>query len=245
MIAALVIAAVLTQADGYYSPQEAQQLFEQGTAAYEQGDFAGAMQAWQKLVDRGYGGADVLYNLGTAALKKGDLGHAVLYLERARALGPPEDDLIANLEAARARQGDQVIGGAGEPFVQRIVRATPRDAVAYLFLATWVLGASLLLVFRATRRGLFAVAAGVLLVLAVPAGLLLAAHVFVERTVQEGVVLSDTLQARELPAPASNVLFEVHAGLKVRLLETEGAFVRIRLPNGWLGWVQKQGIAEI
>lgn len=251
MIYALLIATALAQSagpGGYYTEDEAKQLFAQGNDAYEKADYDAAMSAWQKLVDHGYGGQDVLYNLGTAALKKGDLGRAVLYLERARELGPAGDDLTANLEAARARQGDQVIGGAGEDFVQRVARATPRDLAGWTFLVTWVGGALMVLLFRLLRPGrrtLVGVLAGVLLTLAVPSALLLGAHVYVSETVTEGVVLAPTLQARELPTPASNVLFEIHAGLKVRVLESEGRFVRIRLPNGRLGWTEKEGIAEI
>jgi hypothetical protein len=51
--------------------------------------------------------------------------------------------------------------------------------------------------------------------------------------------------ARELPQPGARSIFEVHAGLKVRLLEETGRFVRIRLPNGLEGWAEREGIAEI
>jgi hypothetical protein len=68
---------------------------------------------------------------------------------------------------------------------------------------------------------------------------------YVARTVREAVVMTPALQARELPAANARVAFEVHAGLKVRVLEAEGRFVRIRLPNGLVGWAEKEGIAEI
>lgn len=245
--AAFVLGAVLAQ--GYYSPEEAKDLFAQGNAAHDRGDYDAAMQAWQRLVERGYDGQDVLYNLGTAALNKGDLGHAVLYLERAARRGPVDDDLQNNLAAARERQGDKVVGAvSGDPFVLRIARATPAKAVAIAFLLTWLGGFAGALAFRFLRPGnrtWAAVAAGVLFTLAIPTALLLGAHVYAAKSVQEGVVLTDTLQARELPSEESRVSFEVHAGLKVRLIQTDGRFVQIRLPNGLVGWAEKEGIAEI
>ena len=80
---------------------------------------------------------------------------------------------------------------------------------------------------------------------AVPAGALLAAHVWVQRNVHEAVVLSPTLVARELPREGARTLFEVHAGLKVQMLEETGRYVRIRLPNGLEGWAAREGVAEI
>lgn len=245
--AALVLSAALAQ--GYYTKEEAQDLFAQGNAAHDRGDHEAAMQAWQRLVDRGYDSQDVLYNLGTAALHKGDLGRAVLYLERAARRGPMTEDLESNLEAARERQGDKVVGaGGGDSFVVRIARATPGNAVAIAFLVSWIGGFVFVFVFRFQRPGRrlwTAVASAALFALAVPSGLLLAAHVHASRSVQEGVVLTNTLRARELPSEDSKVSFEVHAGLKVRLLQTDGRFVQIRLPNGLVGWTEKEGIAEI
>ncbi|MBX5481628.1 MAG: tetratricopeptide repeat protein [Myxococcaceae bacterium] len=247
MIAALVLATVIAQ-PSYYSPGEAEALFQQGATAFDQGDYDGAIAAWQKLADHGFASQDVLYNLGTAALKKGDLGHAVLWLERARRAGGPRDDVTANLEAARARQGDKVVGQVGDPFIERIAAASSPDLVAMAFLAAWLGGWALAFVFRFLkpgRRTWAAVLSALLLVASLPLGLLLGAHVWVEKNTHDAVVLSPTVQARELPAPNAKVSFEVHAGLKVRLLETEGAFVRIRLPNGLVGWAEKEGLAEL
>jgi hypothetical protein len=154
----------------------------------------------------------------------------------------------ANLEAARARQLDRVVGGDGEPFVQRLGTALPADLVSWIFLAAWAGAFALLIVLRRVapgRRTVLALAAGALLLVAVPSGFLVGLQVYVARTVREAVVMTPTLQAKELPAAQARVAFEVHAGLKVRVLEAEGRFVRIRLPNGLVGWAEKDGIAEI
>jgi Tetratricopeptide repeat len=246
MIATLALALVLAQ--DYYTPDEARQLFAEGTEAYEREQYERAIEAWTRLVDRGLGGPDVLYNLGTAYLRKGDLGHAVLYLERARRALPGSEDVRANLEVARARQLDRVVGGNDEPFLQRLATALPADVVSWIFLGAWAAAFAALILSRRVasgRRTVLALAAGTLLLLAVPAGILVAIQAYVARTIREAVVMTPTLQARELPAPHARVAFEVHAGLKVRVLDAEGHFVRIRLPNGLVGWAEQEGIAEI
>ena len=90
-----------------------------------------------------------------------------------------------------------------------------------------------------------AVLAVLALMVSLPSGGLLAAHAWVEHTVHEAVVLSPTMVAREFPKSDAKSLFEVHAGLKVRVLEETGRYVRIRLPNGLEGWTEREGVAEI
>ncbi|NTX12579.1 SH3 domain-containing protein [Myxococcus sp. CA056] len=234
---------------GYYSPEEAQDVFLKANEAYAREDYAAAQDGYEKLLSHGHGGADVLYNLGTTHLARGDLGRAVLSLEQAKKQGGRAPDLEANLAVARARQVDKVVGAtAEEEFLPRVTAATDGTVVAWTFLGTWVATLLLLLVWRwlkpGRRTGLGIVAA-LLFTVAVPTGALLAAHAWVDETVHEAVVLSPTLVARELPQPGARSIFEVHAGLKVRLLEETGRFVRIRLPNGLEGWAEREGVAEI
>ncbi|XXF76513.1 SH3 domain-containing protein [Myxococcaceae bacterium GXIMD 01537] len=235
--------------EGYYTPEEAQALFSQANDAYAREDFPAAAQGYEKLLSHGLGGPDVLYNLGTSYLARGDVGRAVLSLERAKRQGGQAPDLEANLALARAKQVDKVVGPATEdPFLLRVVAATDGQLVAGGFLGAWVLGFALLLLLRWLRPGRrtwAGVLAAFFLVAALPLGALLAAHAYVHETVHEAVVLSPTLVAREFPRPEAKALFEVHAGLKVRVLEDSGRFVRVRLPNGLEGWMEREGVAEI
>jgi tetratricopeptide (TPR) repeat protein len=247
MIAGILLASLLAQS-GYYTPEEAQSLFGQANDAYEREDYLGARVGFQKLLDHGFGGPDVLFNLGTTFLAQGDLGAAVLYLERARRAGSSAPDVEANLAVARSKQLDQVVGGSSdEPFVQRVVAATSADATAWLFLATWDLGLALFLLLRfvRSRPTLTAIAGMSIFALSLPIGLLVAAHVYVRETVSDAVVMAKTLPARELPKDTAKVSFEVHSGLKLRLLERSGKFVKVRLPNGLEGWTEQNGVAEI
>ena len=146
MIAA-VLAAILAQGS-YYTAEEAQSLFSQANDAYDREDYATAREGYQKLLDHGFGGPDVLFNLGTNFLAQGDLGAAVLYLERARRAGGASD-VDANLALARSKQLDQIVGGPSEdPFLQRVVGATSENAVAWLFLAAWELSLLLIMLRR-------------------------------------------------------------------------------------------------
>lgn len=247
MILTLLTALVLAQS--YYSPEEAQALFRQANEAYDRGELDAAQEGYRKLLDRGFGGPDVLYNLGTAHLAEGELGEAVLYLERARREAGPRDDVEAHLAIARSRQLDQVLGAqADETLVSRVVAATSEAAAGWTFIVAWALAFALLIALRflaPARRLWVALAAGLCFAVAVPAGLLVWSHLYVRETLREAVVMASTAQARELPQEGGKVAFEVHAGLKVQVVDEAGTFVRIRLPNGLEGWTPQAQIAEL
>ncbi|HYV44281.1 MAG TPA: SH3 domain-containing protein [Myxococcaceae bacterium] len=245
----LLLSAVLAQAPAYYSPTEAEAVFNASNDAYAREDYAKAKEGFEKLVGHGFGSADVLYNLGTTDLAMGDLGGAVLALERARREGGPREDIEANLALARTRQLDKVVGGqTEEPFLERLALATPESASAVALLSLWSLGFLSLAARRllpSRRRGMAVAVCALSFVFAAPVAGAVAAHVYVRRGLDEGVVLAQSLSARELPREGGKVSFEVHAGLKVLMLEESGKFVRIRLPNGLEGWTEREGVGAL
>jgi hypothetical protein len=246
MTAALM---ALLLAQTFYSPSEAQALFQEANQAYANADYTRAKDTYRKLVDRGMGTAEVLFNLGTTHLAAGELGPAVLYLERARRAGMTGEAFSDQLAIARTRQVDRVVGGLPEDgLAQRFSDATSATVVSWLFALTWCGGLLVLLVHRAVprlrrRRVLWTGLA--LLALAIPSGLLVLAHVRVASDNSDAVVMAPALPARELPGESGKVSFEVHAGLKVRMREAQGAYVRIRLPNGLEGWARRDGLEAI
>jgi hypothetical protein len=226
---------------------DADLLFQQGLQAYGRGDVPAAEEAFRSLVEQGHDGPDVLYNLGTTALAQGKVGEAIYALEQARRVGGGSD-VEANLTIARGRQLDQLVGSQGEePFVERLAVATSPALAGGLFAGLWATGFLLLaarVVLRRWRGWLLGGAASAL-VLSAPAGAVLAAHLYSQEAVQEGVVLARTLPVHEVPEPKSKVSFELHPGVKLRMLDRSGDFVRVRLPNGLEGWTDPAGVSPL
>ncbi len=241
MMTSLLLALTLAQ----YTPQEAQALFVEANDAYYRGDLAAATERYQKLLDAGLGGPDVLFNLGTAHLAAGHLGEAVLFLERAARLSD-DDDITVNLAVARHKQVDQVVGEEGSvPFTQRLAAAMDERLVAIAFLVSWWLGFALLWFARRRAKLIPGLVAAVLLLLGAVLGGALGIAANVRENVIEGVVLPDSAKVLEFPGDTAKVAFEVHAGLKVRIMETSGRFVRVRLPNALEGWTQKESVVSL
>jgi hypothetical protein len=245
-VISLVVLSVLAQ--GYYTPREAQEIFNRAGEAYYREDYPAAKQEYLKLLSHGFGGADVLYNLGTTCLNQGDLGDAVLYLERARRFGGSTSDIEANLAVARSRQLDQVVGGSDEVFVERVANAVRERSVSFAFLIAWSVGFLVLLLARylpGRRQVVGRALAALLILMGVISGSLLLVHASVRAAYNDAVVIAKSLPAREFPGEIGKVSFEIHAGLKVRVLEASGRYVKIRLPNGLEGWAARESISSI
>lgn len=245
---ALVLALSLAQAAAGYTPEEAKALFAEANDAYYKQDYAAAEEKYERLLKAGLGGKDVLFNLGTTYLAAGDLGHAVLDLERAKKLSR-DDDIEANLALARQKQGDQVVGAENEaPFLQRLAEAMDEHVVSIAFLVVWFAAFALFWTTVRTEPGKrLGLTLATLVAFAFSLGLggAVAAHAWVAQTVQEGVVMTPTVKVREFPGENARVAFEVHGGLKVRIMEESGRFLRVRLPNALEGWTEKEGVEAL
>jgi SH3-like domain-containing protein len=59
------------------------------------------------------------------------------------------------------------------------------------------------------------------------------------------IVLAEEVPVKEGADPNYRTSFQVHAGLKVRLLDRDHEWVRIRLPNGLEGWVRDGSVGRL
>jgi len=231
-----------------YTPQEAQALFGEANDAYHREEYAAAIEKYQRLLASGQGGPDVLFNLGTAHLATGELGPAVLYLTRASRLSH-DDDVAAQLAVAQLRLPDQVVGASEtQPFLERVARAVDDRLMGYAFLGAWWVAFVLLFLFvRAEpgRRWVLGLITSITFAGAVVLGAIVGVHAYVSTSVQEAVVIAETAPARDGPRATGKVSFEVHAGLLVRVMEDDGRFVRIRLPNALEGWIEKAQVTAL
>jgi hypothetical protein len=222
-----------------------------GNEAYLHGDYAAAVTAYESLDSQGVVSGDLYFNLGDAYFRKGDLGRAIWSFERAVALDPGDEDARFNLDQARklaaGRTQDRLQGEGHEPAWIRAVTAISPGLLTIVFVVLYV-GTFVGLVFwRRAREDLRATTAAVASVLAVGA-LLTGALIFgrgqLERT-PFGVVLPDAVAVKEGADVNYRTSFDVHAGLRVRIVERDQDWLRIRLGNGLEGWVRAGDVGKL
>ncbi len=246
-LTAILVATLLGQ--GYYSPEEAQSLFQQANADFYKQDYKAAREGYEKLLSHGFGGPDVQYNLGTLYLAQGDVGPAVLAFERSRREGGEGPDLEATW---RSRVPSSSTRWWARPSRSPSCSAwcPPRAAVGWRGPSSARGGegsscccssaccvrvgapgrrcwGACCCVWRFPRADCWRPMPGCM------------------RRCTRLLCSRPPLRAREFPREEAKVSFEVHPGQLVRVMEETGHYVRIRLPNGLEGWTEREGIAEI
>lgn len=225
--------------------------WKRGNDAYLHGDYDAAVAAYEELDRQGVVSPDLYFNLGDAYFKKGALGPAIWAFERAAALDADDEDVRYNLEQSRklaARQArDRIEGEDRDPLWIRAVTAVSPSTETWVFLVLYLSLFALLFARRRASedaRPALGAAAAILAFATLIAGGALAGRAVLSR-VPFGVVLPDQLAVKEGADVNYKTGFQVHAGLRVRLLEHDQDWLRIRLANGLEGWVRARDIGRL
>lgn len=231
---------------------EGESVERQAEEAYQAGKYAEAAALYRGILAGGQESASLYYNLGNCCYKAGENTQAILNYERALLLEPGNDDVRYNLQMAQDQVVDK-IEVLPEFFIIRWFRSLyscmSADAWGYLSIVLFVLFLGALAMFFYSpsvwmRKAGFAVGV-VLLALAV------AAFIFGTRqnsrlvNRDKAIVTTPSVTVKGAPDESGTSLFVIHEGLKVRVLEPVGEWVKVRLDDGNEGWVSKNDVEVI
>lgn len=231
-------------------------MFTSANQAYFRGDWAAAARQYEALGKAGVEDPDVYFNLATAHARAGALGKAVLYFERGLKLRPGDGAAEKGLSTAINALGKKRAETAGEatvrtrpPISEALVRPFSEALLAWLVLAFDLAFFGVLIALRAAQKEAARVGlsiAGVLLgllLLVSSGGLLVKLEAFKEG--RPGIVLREQAPLREGPDPRAGERAKAYEGQPARLLERDGDFVRVKLPDNAEGWIQQSDIGAI
>ena len=247
VLAALALGAV----PGRARADRLEEAWRRGNEAYLHGDYAAAVAAYEEVDRQGFASADLAFNLGDAYFRMGKVGPAIWAFERALALDPGDDDARYNLDKARKvvarRAQDRMEGDEKDPGWMRIAGALSPAAATWTFVALYL--ALFVALFarrwaRSESRPALTAITSVLAAGALLAGALLAARAQLDR-IPFGVVLPDEIAVKEGADTNYRTSFDAHAGLRVRIVDHDQDWVRVRLANGLEGWVKAQDVGRI
>lgn len=248
-VAALVPLVLVTAGTAHADRRD--EAWRRGNEAYLHGDYAGASAAYEELEHQGVVSADLYFNLGDAYFRKGSLGPAIWAFEKAAALDPGDEDARYNLGEARkvaARAAhDRIEGEDRDPLWIRAVTAMGPSTQTWLFVTVYLSFFALILIRLRARddlRPALGAGAAVLGAAALLGGALLFGRTRLER-LPFGVVLPDAVAVKDGADDSYRTSFEVHAGLRVRMIERDQDWLRVRLGNGLEGWVHASQIGTL
>jgi len=243
---AILVASALSLAVGAIALAEPP-AFERGVALYKDGKFAEAEAAFKESP---HPSSTVLYNTGNACFKQGKLGEAILCWERGLKLDPRDRDCAGNLEMASQLLRDAVPPDETPLPLQWASAALLRWPLSYLRAAAswlWVIAniaLFVLIVMRRASRPVKLAAVG-LLVASLLVAAVLGVALYREKTTKYGVLVVAKESVRSGPGAQNTVLMEIHEGLKVRILNSEGEWVAVKIAGGYSGWLPLASIGII
>lgn len=228
-----------------------EELLGQGNALFEEGRFEEAAEVYRMALAYGIESEILHYNLGNALFRTGRLGPAILEYERALLLAPGDEDIRSNLAFARSQAADAPPEEEESPWALLAdwLRRPGVNGAALALLVAYLLSAASLAagLLRRGRRGtrrLLALAAACLL-LALPPALVVAVQGSAREWDERAVLLVPRAEARSGPAESNPLLFTVHEGTTVTILDEREGWTRISLPDGLNGWVPSGSIEAV
>lgn len=219
---------------------------------YAAGHYDEAIQLYEAQVARGVQDSALFYNLGNTYFQKGDMGRAVLNLERAAQLNPRDADIAHNLALVREQTTELFAAEAEGPLavLADVTGWMTENETAVLVLGFWFLLGFLVLVRRQVEPGkaqkALKVSTIVVVAILLLTGASLASREFIQQTQPAGVVVSPTVAVSDGPGAEYTTDRNLRSGMTVNVSETQGAWVRLEVPEGaGESWVPAEAIERV
>ncbi len=226
--------------------QNEEEIFQQGNEYFVQKQYEKAIESYSHLINSRYEGTSLFYNLGNTYYREGKIGYAILYYEKALRLSPGDEDTKHNLALANLKTIDKL-----ESLPQFFLFDWWEGLLALFSTSGWTIIAYIFYILFIFSLGFYFYAENALkqrvVLISGLAGLLflifscslLMIKLNRELNVKNGIVIENTVNVKLSPDSDSNDAFIVHEGLKVRLEDKVDNWVKIKLEDGKVGWIQE------
>ena len=226
---------------------------DEADKAYQENDFAGAIEQYEAILEAGQESAAIYYNLGNSYYKSDHIAKAILNYERALLLNPGDADTRFNLELAKSKTVDKVTP-TSEVFIvtwfRSLTNMMSESAWAKLAVTAFILVLAGLLLYlfgkKIVIRKIGFIGAVVCLMICVSANFFADAQK--EKLVVRigAIVTSPTVTVRSTPNESGTELFVLHEGTKIFVEDNAmKGWKEIRLEDGNKGWVPTESIEVI
>lgn len=228
-------------------------IFVVANEKYNSLDFVGAIEKYNELLKGGFHSSELYFNLGNAYYKLDSLAQSIYYYEKGLKYFPNDSSLTQNLEYLNNLTIDDI-----ESLPEDIISMQFNYLLNYFSFNNWsiitiitaILSCFIFLLYFLSKSSKYKRTYFTIFILSF---ILTSSLLFVnfkiynvQTTIEFGIVYKDVIEVNFEPNEKSEVLFEIHEGTKVEIIENfDTDWLKIKLSNGQTGWVIKNQIKII
>jgi len=240
----ILFAGVIVFLNCAVSAQTLDDAFNRGNELYRAGKYQDAVKEYEGIIKQGKFSAELYFNLGNAYYRDRQLARAILSYERAAQLRPNESDIDHNLKLAYLKTVDRI-----EPvpdmfliqWIHAIGSLVPSETIRILFIFSWIflfgsLATMYLVLYPNILRSiriLFFISCALVVLCAAMLGI----QSFRETAKDKAIITAQTVTAKSSPDVKAVDAFVIHEGVKVKLTDAVGEWVKVTLVDGKIGWI--------
>ncbi|MCC6372575.1 MAG: tetratricopeptide repeat protein [Bacteroidia bacterium] len=230
----------------------ANDLIGKAEKAYDSKKYKEAIDSYEQLLKEGYKSYQLYYNLGNACYRNNDVGKAIYYYELARKIEPNDEDISINLAKANARTIDKI-----ESHENFFISAVKTNVLSSFSTTTWAwftifslgLAAVLFFIFinsyNITFKRISFIASMVLMITFFVTYFLGYSAMKAKYENKFAIILSKDVKIMNEPTLSGSSKFNLHEGTKIRVVESNGDWLLIKLDNGNEGWLKMLDVGII
>lgn len=232
--------------------QDTQTLINIGNNAYNEGLYDSALNVYSLIEKENLESGELYYNIGNTYFKKNEISSAILYYEKAKKISPNNEDIDYNLRIANSMIVDK-IERVPELFFKKwwnyfynMFNANTWTIISIIswFILIFFIGLFILSKSRGSKK--FAFYFGLLFLFTSVATFGLASQKYYYGSEhREAIIFTPTITVKSSPTTSAVDLFVVHEGTKIYILDEVQDWIKIRIPDGSIGWLPLNSVKKI
>lgn len=227
-------------------------LFENGNAAYNEGDYKKAVSLYQQTLNTGQHSAALYFNLGNAYYRLNKVAESIYYYEKAKQLAPDDDDIQINSAFAQNMTIDsieplpksQLAVIQNQLFSLWSLEAWSKVTLVLIWIFTLLFLGYLFLGTPRLKRSFFFLSLLSLVFFSGSLGITFSIDQQ-DKNTEYAILFSKKTDIWSEPNQRGEIEFNLHEGTKVQLLDVLDEWQKIRIANGSEGWVKNATLRSL
>ncbi len=229
--------------------QDTDAIFKIGNDHYAQGRYQEAIDAYTRILDLNQESAALYFNLANANYKLNNIGPTVFYYEKALQLDPSDSDIRNNAAFAENMKIDAIETlpvNTLKKWVNSLITYFTADGWAIIAIVCVILFVFFFLAYYfgyGTSRKRTSFTLSMLSLMAGILGVVFAYSAFAKaKNDNPAIVFTSETEVQSEPSLGSTLVFKLHEGTKVQVLEEVNNWHKIQLIDGKTGWLPSDDI---